>query len=224
MGGSGLARCSVWGVNAAGSTPLPAPLHPAHRPDCYGVASSATIVSHYTRRGDYRVHAAAVGASGAGLNFKHTFLKGARERPGEDEACALLTLRALADITERPGSHELEDLGVITTPTTTALSNAVGETVPLGSTETIPVRTPSAPSEFVSGARVLIPKPDSNRFASTVAPSKLPGQCACPPRPPPPSHRCRQPRHTLSPPRPSNSPLEQPPARPQSTPFPTDTP
>ena len=28
-------------------------------PDAIGVASTATIISHYTRRGDYRVHAAA---------------------------------------------------------------------------------------------------------------------------------------------------------------------
>ena len=28
-----------------------------HWPDCVGVACTATIVSHYTRRGDYRAHA-----------------------------------------------------------------------------------------------------------------------------------------------------------------------
>ena len=61
-------------------------------PDAVGVASTATIVSHYQRRGDYRVHAAT-----AVTTYSHTLVKGARERQGEDEACALLTLRALAD-------------------------------------------------------------------------------------------------------------------------------
>jgi hypothetical protein len=44
-------------------------------PDAVGVASTATIVSHYKRRGDYRVHAAAVDATGAGATYTHVMVK-----------------------------------------------------------------------------------------------------------------------------------------------------
>ena len=54
-------------------------------PDVHGVSCTATIVSHYTRRGDYRVHAAAVKGTGASSSYTHTFVKGHRCRAGEDE-------------------------------------------------------------------------------------------------------------------------------------------
>jgi len=126
-------------------------------PDALGVASTATIVSHYTRRGDYRVHAAAVGAEvvvvaaaadddcggdrgddrgdrgddrgdraapapcGAQAraarqrrpaSYTHTFVKGDRERSGEDVACGLLTFRALAAAAGLPVAESLATLGV----------------------------------------------------------------------------------------------------------------
>ena len=68
-------------------------------PDCVGVAATATIVSHYTRRGEYRAHAAATGPSGRATSYSHAFVKGARERDGEDRAVAYLATRALADAT-----------------------------------------------------------------------------------------------------------------------------
>ena len=53
-------------------------------PDTHGVASTATIVSHYMRRGGYRVHAAAVDARGSGSTYTHSLVKGARDRRGEE--------------------------------------------------------------------------------------------------------------------------------------------
>ena len=75
-------------------------------PDALGVASTATVVSHYTRRGPYRVHAAGCGATGATSTYTHSLIKGARDRAGEDGACALLTARAMAD------AAGLEDAGL----------------------------------------------------------------------------------------------------------------
>ena len=66
-------------------------------PDVHGVAATATIVSHYQRRGGYRVHAAAVNAQGMGCVYTHEMVKGARNRHGEDMSCALLACRALAE-------------------------------------------------------------------------------------------------------------------------------
>jgi hypothetical protein len=76
----------------------------AQWPDCVGVACTATLISHYTRRGDYRAHAAAADAAGGGSAYTHTLLKGARDRPEEDAVAAGLALRALADATARPSA------------------------------------------------------------------------------------------------------------------------
>ena len=62
----------------------------AHWPDCVGVACTATVVSHYTRRGQYRAHAATADGLGAAWVYSHTLIKGARDRPAEDAACANL--------------------------------------------------------------------------------------------------------------------------------------
>ena len=68
-------------------------------PDAHGVSMTATVVSHYKRKGEYRAHAAGVDARGCGSTYTHTMVKGHRNRRGEDLACALLTARALADST-----------------------------------------------------------------------------------------------------------------------------
>ena len=69
----------------------------SHWENVVGIGSTSTIVSHYKRRGDYRVHSS---CTTPGTNEVHSFsltmAKGARERWEEDEMCGLLTLRALA--------------------------------------------------------------------------------------------------------------------------------
>ena len=50
-------------------------------PDCAGVSATATIVSHYPRRGAYRAHAAATDAFDTAHAYEHIMVKGARERP-----------------------------------------------------------------------------------------------------------------------------------------------
>ena len=144
-------------------------------PDCVGVACTATIVSHYTRRGEYRAHAAAVDASGMSSTYVHRLLKGARERPEEDAAVGLLALRALADATARPSAAELASCGIITDQgAVVGRSNAVGEIVSDGAIECVPERIPTDPSRFVSPVRVLVPIPGTLCVAAVVAPSKLP--------------------------------------------------
>ena len=65
-------------------------------PDCIGVSLTATIISHYQRKGPYRIHAGACHEAGGTSTYSHVLVKGARDRAGEDGACALLALRALA--------------------------------------------------------------------------------------------------------------------------------
>lgn len=110
-------------------------------PDAIGVAATATIVSHYQRRGDYRVHAAAVTAPGLGSTYSHTLLKGAREREAEDQACALLATRALADAAGVGAAPQLAEYGVLTEPVTERI-NAVGEKA--SGRESLPVPVPLA--------------------------------------------------------------------------------
>ena len=54
--------------------------------DCAGVGCTATIVSHYTRRGGYRAHAAAAAGDGSITAYTHELVKGARERAGDSAA------------------------------------------------------------------------------------------------------------------------------------------
>ena len=147
-----------------------------HWPDCVGVACTATIVSHYKRRGDYRAHASAVDAGGAGSTYSHKLLKGARDRPGEDAACALLALRALADATARSSASKLAELGLLLEPLGPGgLFNVLGEEAPAGAAEEVPLRVSATPSRFVSGATVLVPIPgDPGSTVSVAAPSSLP--------------------------------------------------
>ena len=128
-------------------------------PDAIGVASTATIVSHYARRGDYRVHAATCTGDEAGVTtYTHTFIKGARERSGEDAACALLTLRALAEAAGLENAPALAACGLRTEDT--PAKNAVGEVA--SGIEELPHAEPSPPSPAAASApRVLIPRPSS---------------------------------------------------------------
>ena len=61
-----------------------------------GIACTATIATDRTKRGDHRCHIAAW--SGTGYKaYNLTFVKGLRDRSGEDEIASLLVLRALAE-------------------------------------------------------------------------------------------------------------------------------
>ena len=144
-----------------------------HWPDCVGVSCTATIISHYKRRGDYRAHAAAVDAGGYCSTYHHNLLKGGRERPGEDEACALLALRALADATGRPSAGALAEHGMLLEHDTET-ENAVGEVAAAGDVETVPERVVRPESHYVSGTCVLVPLPETQTAASVVAPTALP--------------------------------------------------
>jgi hypothetical protein len=142
-------------------------------PDAIGVASTATIVSHYQRRGSYRVHAAACTGSEAALAlYTHQMVKGARERAAEDSACALLTLRALADAAALGAPAEaLATCGVRLDDTPAA--NAVGEAAT--GIEEVPVRLEAPPStEVAASPRVFIPTPGATE-AYAVVPLPLNG-------------------------------------------------
>ena len=61
-----------------------------------GIACTATIATDRPKRGEHRCHIAAWDGSGV-TTYNLTFVKGLRDRAGEDEIASLLVLRALAD-------------------------------------------------------------------------------------------------------------------------------
>lgn len=152
----------------------------AQWPDTVGVASTSTVVSHYTRKGDYRVHAAAVDAGGQGSAYTHTFIKGERSRAGEDAACALLTMRALADSARLGCADEFASLGVrleaaVEGPQAEPV-NQVGERA--HGIETLPSQVQFDYSGIFEGASnnpvILLPRARHGAPASVIAPAALP--------------------------------------------------
>ena len=113
-------------------------------PHCVGVGSTATIVSHYTRRGGYRVHAGGCDSSGDAVTFSHEMMKGVRDRAGEDTACALLATRALADAAGlADAAAALSAYGIRREAARDAEgepTNAVGEQAEGGRVEEVPPR------------------------------------------------------------------------------------
>jgi hypothetical protein len=133
-------------------------------PDVHGVSSTATIVSHYPRRGGYRCHAAAVDARGCGSTYTHTMVKGHRGREGEDLACALLTARALADSTGR-AFDATHGVRLVEEPAADARrTNAVGEeaegieAVPARETHLTDPATGSGDYVLVRGSQLCMPR------------------------------------------------------------------
>ena len=61
-----------------------------------GIACTATIATDRPKRGEHRCHIAAWSGSGV-ATYNLTFVKGLRDRAGEDEIASLLVLRALAE-------------------------------------------------------------------------------------------------------------------------------
>ena len=61
-----------------------------------GIACTATIATDRPKRGEHRCHIAAWNGSGQ-RTYSLTFIKGLRDRAGEDEIASKLVLRALAD-------------------------------------------------------------------------------------------------------------------------------
>ena len=70
-------------------------------PDLYGISATATIVSHYKRRGDYRVHVGTCDSSGKVRTLCFTFQKGYRSRESEDAGIGFLALRALFEAAQK---------------------------------------------------------------------------------------------------------------------------
>ena len=64
--------------------------HNNGRPDLYGVSATATIMSNYKRRGDYRVHVGVADSVGDVHTLCFTFGKGYRNRDGEDSGVAFM--------------------------------------------------------------------------------------------------------------------------------------
>ena len=61
-----------------------------------GIACTATITTDRAKRGEHRCHIAAWSGSGV-TTYNLTFVKGLRDRAGEDEIASLLVLRALCE-------------------------------------------------------------------------------------------------------------------------------
>jgi hypothetical protein len=67
----------------------------ADRPALLGIACTATIATNRPKRGDHRCHVATFGAGGL-MHYALTFIKGARDRAGEEAIVSRLVLRATA--------------------------------------------------------------------------------------------------------------------------------
>ena len=72
-----------------------------------GVACTATIATDRPKRGEHRCHIAAWSGSGIST-YNLTFVKGLRDRAGEDEIASLLVLRALAESAAVPFDADLK--------------------------------------------------------------------------------------------------------------------
>lgn len=71
-----------------------------------GLACTATIATDRTKRGDHRCHIAAWSANGV-RTYNLTYVKGLRDRAGEDEIASKLVLRALAESAGLPFGLDL---------------------------------------------------------------------------------------------------------------------
>ena len=71
-----------------------------------GIACTATIATDRTKRGDHRCHIAAWHGSGV-TTYNLTFIKGLRDRAGEDKIASKLVLRALAESAGLPFDLDL---------------------------------------------------------------------------------------------------------------------
>ncbi len=71
-----------------------------------GIACTATIATDRTKRGDHRCHIAAWSANGI-RTYNLTYVKGLRDRAGEDEIASKLVLRALAESAGLPFDLDL---------------------------------------------------------------------------------------------------------------------
>ena len=71
-----------------------------------GIACTATIATDRTKRGEHRCHIAAWSAAGV-ATYNLTFVKGLRDRAGEDALASMLVLRALSDAAGLPFDSDL---------------------------------------------------------------------------------------------------------------------
>ncbi len=71
-----------------------------------GIACTATIATDRTKRGDHRCHIAAWSGNGI-KTYKLTYVKGLRDRAGEDEIASKLVLRAMAESAGLPFDLDL---------------------------------------------------------------------------------------------------------------------
>ena len=125
----------------------------AQWPDCIGVSLTATILSHYVRRGPYRAHAGACGSSGGTSTYSHLLVKGARDRAGEDGACALLALRALTTAAGVEAATALESYGIYAAADTNVGAN-------IGGTECVVEEPINNVGERASGVELVPAKVD----------------------------------------------------------------
>ena len=96
-------------------------------PRVVGVGTTATIVSHYKRRGGYRIHTAVSLPTGYTSVSSHALVKGARERDQEDELCAIVTWRKIAKVLKLKDTG-IDGFKILDTETSSLnLTNAVGE-------------------------------------------------------------------------------------------------
>jgi len=120
-------------------------------PSLYGVSCTATIVSHYKRRGDYRTHVAATNSFNETSTTCFKFKKGYRRRHEEEAACADLAVKALYEMT---GHHDIDSSSFAITEEPQNLADRTNDVGEVG--------------EGVEDVPELIPFPSANPPSHTV--------------------------------------------------------
>ncbi|GMI15605.1 hypothetical protein TrVE_jg31 [Triparma verrucosa] len=147
-------------------------------PDLYGVSATATIISHYKRRGDYRVHVGVAGSAGDVKTLCFTFGKGYRNRDGEDSGVAFMALRALYEaITKKSVPEICNDWIVSEVEPEETVKNDVGEIA--SGLEVIPELSPFISSGSGNGSdswsvQVLMGKNQVKNILAPGSKTKLP--------------------------------------------------
>ncbi len=143
----------------------------------FGLGSTATIATDYTKRGQHRV-ALAVRDGFGSVAYALTLAKGARDRAGEEELVSLLLLRAVADacgVLHRPAlplaADERLEIGFSAAPLLADVADARRGAVIVRPDGGLVTARPAAGTPILSGA--FHPLHDGHRELARVAAEHL---------------------------------------------------
>eukprot|EP00520_Triparma_pacifica_P010151 CAMPEP_0118633116 /NCGR_PEP_ID=MMETSP0785-20121206/817_1 /TAXON_ID=91992 /ORGANISM="Bolidomonas pacifica, Strain CCMP 1866" /LENGTH=435 /DNA_ID=CAMNT_0006523953 /DNA_START=283 /DNA_END=1587 /DNA_ORIENTATION=+ len=141
-------------------------------PNVYGVSCTATIVSHYKRRGDYRAHIAVSNSFNETSTLCFTFKKGFRRRHEEEAACANLALYGLFEMI---GHHDVSPSEFAVCEEEPKLQDRTNEVGEVGEgLETPPKLVPLPPPSTPLFSVLIQQGSRTDRPLEVKAPAKLP--------------------------------------------------